>query len=354
MFSTVFLHSVPGVGRSPVSARDLWRLPPSLWRRGWYASGSRQRRLQRPVISVGNISVGGRGKTPVVQEIARRLIAAGERPSILSRGYARRSVEDGVVVVSDGCRILADVARSGDEPLLLARALNGAAVLVADERHLAGVLAERLFDRTVHVLDDGFQHMQLARDVDLVIVNARDLEDRPLPFGRLREPVEALRAATAIVIDEDGGAFPAGARARLDRAIGTQTPVFTLRRTCGAWQPLEADRPWPASPVPVLAVAAIAAPERFRRTLESSGWPIADMLTFRDHHWFSPRDLDCIAAHAVGAGAAAVVTTSKDAMRLLVHRPLPLPFAHVPITAAIEPSGAFDEWLAARLLEARA
>jgi tetraacyldisaccharide 4'-kinase len=328
--------------------------PPSLWRRSWYASSSRTRRLQHPVISVGNISVGGRGKTPVVQEIARRLIAMGERPSILSRGYARRRVEDGVVVVSDGCRILADVTRSGDEPMLLARALDGAAVLVAEQRHLAGMLAERRFGRTVHVLDDGFQHVQLARDIDLVIVNGRDLEDRLLPFGRLREPVEALRAATAIVIDEDGGAVSAGARARLDAAIGARTPIFSLRRTSAAWQPLESDRPWPQSPVPVLAVAAIAAPERFRRTLEASGWPIADMLTFRDHHWFIRRDLDRIAGHAARVGAVAVVTTSKDAMRLLVHRPLPLPFAHVPITAAIEPAGAFGEWLAASLAEARA
>jgi len=329
-------------------------MPPSLWRRGWYTSTSRQRRLKRPVISVGNISVGGRGKTPVVQEIARRLIAMGERPSILSRGYARRRVEDGVVVVSDGRRLLADVTRSGDEPMLLARALSGAAVLVAEERHLAGVLAERQFDRTVHLLDDGFQHVQLARDVDLVIVNAHDFEDRTVPFGRLREPVQALRAATAIVIDEDAGPLPAAARAQLDATIGTRTPVFTLRRMSAAWQPLEADRPWPPSPVPVLAVAAIAAPERFRRTLDASGWPVADMLTFRDHHWFTRRDLDRIASHAARVGAAAVVTTSKDAMRLLVRRPLPLPFAHVPITAAIEPSGAFDEWMAARLVEARA
>ena len=128
-----------------------------------------RRRLAQPVISVGNLSVGGSGKTPLSAEIARMLVDMGERPSILSRGYARQIVEDGVVVVSDGQEILADEAHSGDEPQLLAKRVPGAAVLVCSSRYLSGCLAEQRLGCTVHVLDDGFQHFDLMRDVDLLV-----------------------------------------------------------------------------------------------------------------------------------------------------------------------------------------
>ena len=115
-------------------------------RRAWHARHPQaSRRLRRPVVSVGNVAVGGRGKTPVVASLARLLLEAGERPSILSRGYARRRPEDGVTVVSDGCRVLADIDRAGDEPLMLARALPSVPVLVGADRYVGGVLAERRF-----------------------------------------------------------------------------------------------------------------------------------------------------------------------------------------------------------------
>src|SRR6188768_3623822 len=129
-----------------------------------------RRRLRRPVISVGNLAVGGRGKTPMVAAIARELLAMGERPAILTRGYARTRTEDGVVVVRDPDGIRADLARAGDEPLMLARCLPGASVLVCTDRYLAGRLAEHQFGASVHILDDGFQHLQLDRDIDIVMV----------------------------------------------------------------------------------------------------------------------------------------------------------------------------------------
>ena len=137
-------------------------------RRSWYARRPHaQHRLQSPVISVGNLVVGGSGKTPVVAAVARLLLERGHRPSILSRGYARRDERDGVVVVSDGDRMIASVEASGDEPQMLARALPGVPVLVCPDRYLAGRLAETHFASTVHLLDDGFQHLQLARGTDL-------------------------------------------------------------------------------------------------------------------------------------------------------------------------------------------
>jgi tetraacyldisaccharide 4'-kinase len=316
---------------------------PSLWRRQWYAAPGRQLRLVRPVISVGNLSVGGRGKTPTVAHLARILVEAGERPAILTRGYARARTEDGVVVVSDGVHLLADVDRSGDEPLMLAKTLPGSAVLVCDHRALAGALAERALGATIHLLDDGFQHLQLARDLDIVIVTAEDLDDRPVPFGRLREPVAALAHADAIVVD---GSTVAPA------AFGS-TPTFALRRALGALAPLEPDRSWPESRGRVVAVAGIARPERFFRALAEAGWTVAESVSFPDHHRYSARDLTGIAHIATRAGAP-VLTTAKDAMRLLAMRPLPVPMAFVPLDVTIEPAAAFRDWLFARLREARA
>src|SRR5687768_14277849 len=165
-----------------------------MWRRAWYARHPEaRRRLSSPVISVGNLAVGGSGKTPVVAMLARWLVSRGERPAILTRGYGRRHAADGVLVVSDRDRVIEPVARSGDEPQMLARALAGVPVLVSSNRYLAGRLAEGRFDCTVHLLDDGFQHFALERDVDLLLVSRDDLDDTVLPGGRLREPLEAAR-----------------------------------------------------------------------------------------------------------------------------------------------------------------
>ena len=147
-------------------------------------------------ISIGNLAMGGRGKTPMAIHLARLLLEAGERPAVLSRGYGRRYVEDGVVIVSDGAAIRADLDRSGDEPMLIALAVPGAAVLVSDERRLAAVLAERVLGTTVHVLDDGFQHRTMARDVDIVIITPGDLADRRVPFGGCGSRCGRWRAPT--------------------------------------------------------------------------------------------------------------------------------------------------------------
>ncbi len=152
-------------------------------RRSWYERHpSARRRLSRPVISVGNLVVGGSGKTPTVAAIALLLRDSGERPVILSRGYARRDRRSPILVVSDGIRILEPVACSGDEPQLLARSLYGVPVVIGADRYAAGMVAERELAATVLILDDGFQHFQLERDVDLLVVNSTDLEEQPLPL----------------------------------------------------------------------------------------------------------------------------------------------------------------------------
>jgi tetraacyldisaccharide 4'-kinase len=268
---------------------------------------------------------------------------------VLSRGYGRRRPEDGVVIVSDGVHRLADLDRSGDEPLMLARMLPGAAVLVCDVRAIAARLAERVLGASVHVLDDGFQHTSLAKDVEIVLVSPEDLVGRRLPFGRLRSPVSSLARADAVVVD---GAMDAG-RDVLSRVLRPGVPVFTLHRSLGPPASLEPDRPWPAGRGRVVAVAGIAHPERFAEALRAAGWEVADTVVFRDHHRYRPRDLARIASVAVAAGAAGVVTTEKDAVRLRPLCPLPVPFAAVPLQVAVDPPETFRDWLLTKLREAR-
>ena len=302
---------------------------------------------RRPVVSIGNLAMGGRGKTPVAALVARLLLAAGEKPAILSRGYRRHQPVDGVVIVSDGQHLVADFDRSGDEPLLMARLARGAAVLVHEQRAMAAAVAESVTGATVHVLDDGFQHRSLARDVDIVIVDPDDLSGRALPFGRLRSPVSALANAHAVIVDR----ATAEARAAVARAAGPDTRIFDLQRTLGEPTPLEPERGWPKGDRRVVAFAGIAGPHRFADALRESGWDVAELVGFADHHRYQRADLDRVAAAVAATGAVGAVTTEKDAVRLLRLRPLPVPIASIPLEVAVTPAQAFSDWLVARVRE---
>jgi tetraacyldisaccharide 4'-kinase len=315
-------------------------------------AAGRPRRLARPVISVGNLRVGGAGKTPAVAHIARVLLAMGERPAILSRGYARASVTDGVVIVSDGQRLSADLDRSGDEPLMLARAVDGARVLVSPDRYLAGRLAETHLGATVHVLDDGFQHLELARGTDLLIVGADDLADaRTLPSGRLREPLAAASAAHALLVPS-----ATDEQARTVAASLGVGMAFRLVRKTGEPRRLDAIGASAAvrTSAPVVAAAGIARPDRFFEDLRAAGWDVRKTVSFRDHHRYTRADAASLSEAARAAGARAIMTTEKDLVRLLPFRPLPLPVIWIPLTAEIEPAAAFEAWLAARIAAERA
>jgi tetraacyldisaccharide 4'-kinase len=326
----------------------------ALARRAWYARRPHvRRRLPMPVVSVGNLSVGGSGKTPAVASLAKLLLAAGERPVVLSRGYARRDPVDGVLVVSNGRLVFEPVERSGDEPQFLARTLPGVPVLVCPDRYLAGMLAHHRFGATVVLLDDGFQHLELERDVDLLLVRPEDVQDDLLPRGRLREPLTAAQAAHAIVVPG-----PAADAAVVTAALGTR-PVFTLEQEFAAPRLV---RPF-GDPVPegafgasrrLVAVAGIARPERFFKTVETLGWEVAQPMVFRDHHWFTRADVDTIHDSVQKLGAGGVITTEKDAVRLTsLALPHDIAWAYVPMRATIEPARDFRSWFTARLAEAR-
>jgi tetraacyldisaccharide 4'-kinase len=315
-------------------------------RRSWYARRPHARRvLDRPVISVGNLVVGGSGKTPVVAALTRLLLKAGERPAVLSRGYARRRLSEGALVVSDAGGIRATVEQSGDEPQMLARLLPGVPVVVSQDRYLAGAIAERSLGCTVHLLDDGFQHLQLAREIDVLLVRPDDLDDRVLPAGRLREPLDVARYADALLI--------AGSTEETEvvsAALGV-LPAFRLEFRHGAarWlRPESLAGPGPSGGR-VVAVAGIARPQRFFDAVRELGFEVAREMPFPDHHWFTDADLVRITQAVADENADGVMTTEKDAVRLGPDRNLVPVWAVLPLEVAIEPADAFERWLLNRL-----
>jgi tetraacyldisaccharide 4'-kinase len=300
------------------------------------------------VISIGNLSVGGTGKTPVVAEVARWLVAQGERPAILSRGYKRREPVPGVVVVSDGHAVKATLARAGDEPLMLARAVPQAIVCVAEERYLAGTLAERALDATVHVLDDGFQHVRLARDLDVLVTSLGEIpQGRVLPRGRLREPADAAARAHVLVVMDANAAAAAAEAWTLGiseacggrRAVGEPSRLGALsaagRGTREGQTGLSEAGLLPGARV--LLVAGIANPERFLDDVRGAGWNVVGEQWFGDHHAFTTGDLARIAARVSATGADVVFTTDKDAVRFEALGAAPFPLYRVPLTVAFDP-----------------
>jgi tetraacyldisaccharide 4'-kinase len=242
------------------------------------------------VISVGNLSVGGSGKTPVVAYLAERLRDAGFPVAILSRGYGG-SFGGACLVVSDGasCAVTADVA--GDEPVMLARALPGVVVAVGARRDAAGRAVEARFGRRVHILDDGFQHLRLHRDLDVLCLDPADASDRPLPAGRLREFASAARRADVrLTMGRDAARRPLG--------------YFALDGSSNA------------APARAFLVSGIARPERFREDVAASGADVAGHAVFADHHSFTASEWGDVVARAQASRADAIVTTAKDAARL--------------------------------------
>ena len=335
------------------------------WRRQWYERPGARRRLSRPVVSVGALAAGGSGKTPVAALVARLLRDAGERPAVLSRGYGRRVRTRGVVVVRDPEGVRAGVDTAGDEPRMLAERLDGVSVLVSRDRYRAGRLAETRLGATVHVLDDGFQHLPLARDLDLVLVRAEDLDQPTFPAGRLRERPAAARLADALVVDA-ADVDAAGAVAdrlgastwfRLRRLLGAPRPVVSSVGSAAAAGLGASETSGPAVTAggiahtagPVLAVAGIAAPQRFRDALAGAGFEVAGLLAFADHHPFTPADVRRIAARAAAHGAGLVLTTEKDAVRLAPLAPFDFAVAAAPLRVAVEPADRFHAWLLERV-----
>ena len=288
----------------------------------------RTERLPCRVVCVGNLTVGGTGKTPTVIALGAALSTSGSRVCVLLRGYRREG--KGVRVVSDGGKVLLGWREAGDESILLARSLPGVPVIVGGDRVAAGRLAVERFRAEVILLDDGFQHRRLHRDVDLVLLDAMDPfgGEWLLPRGRLREPISAAGRAQAMLVTR---ADQSGDLTGLRRRIGTIAPRLPL-----GWAVFRPDRLVELSSRQgrrveelrerrVLAVSAIGNPQAFERTLMGAGACVAGNLAFPDHHAFTQEDGARMIREARAASAEWIVTTEKDAVRLDADRPAGLP-----------------------------
>lgn len=295
-----------------------------------------------PVISVGNLCNGGTNKTPLVAMIARGLADAGIRAGIVSRGYSGESREPIAVDLSLGSP--RDIY--GDEPMMLARWLPDVDVVVARER-LAGVamLADR--GAQVAVADDAFQHRRMARDVDIVLIDAACPfgNGHIFPAGTMREGVEALARAHIVVITKVEQASP-DAVGRIREIVAERVPhdrIFTARMGQGAWLGASGDplapEDEPSDSLPLFAFSAIGSPDSFVTMLESSGRTVAGSAAWRDHHRFVPQDIAALEAHAIEVGARAFVCTEKDLQNLPAGAELSLPL-YVP-RIDIDVDGAF-------------
>ena len=268
-------------------------------------------------ISVGNITVGGTGKTPLVAHVAIKMAAEGEKVCILTRGYGRED-ENKRVLVSDGESVLVDAATGGDEPVELATKLLGKAIVIADaDRVGAAEWARRKFGITAFVLDDGFQHRKVKRDVDIVCIDATDPfgGDKMLPAGRLREPVQNLARADVVVITRVEQATDIS---DLRSQISDRAPdavVIECRTHLLGLEPL-GDKQQPSNAKILFAFCALGNPDNFFGLLRQSGVNVTDVRRFRDHHQYTKADIDELEGAAREAGANALVTTAKDAVKL--------------------------------------
>jgi len=292
-----------------------------LW---WYrVGGGRVRSLGRPVVSVGNLSVGGTGKTPIVIALGEALLSRGVGVAVLSRGYGG-ALERAGGLVSDGSgRPLADWTQAGDEPALIARRLPRATVIVGRDRAAIWARVAPALGPGVCLLDDGFQHLAIARDENLLLLDATEpyADAALLPKGRLREPLSALARASAVVVTRVDQAAPGAVDAikTLVRRVRSDLPLLYARFALTGLVEVGSGRAAPLDRlkgVRVLAAAGIGRFESFVASLERAGASVADAVPFRDHHPYRRADLDRILERAHDARAELVVTTEKDAIKL--------------------------------------
>lgn len=278
----------------------------------------KQTKLPCSVISVGNITVGGTGKTPMVITLANMLRSKGYRPAVLSRGYGGDR-KTPLTVVSDGEQIITGYAQAGDEPVLIARSTPGVAVLTGPDRTQTGNYAIKELGADILILDDAFQHRHIFRDVDIVLLN----REKPLgnghllPRGPLRESPKALNRAHILIWKDTvlNGRFPR----YQEQGIGVYLPVLSAYPRAKALVQANTGEVLPVENLrekKVCGFAGIAFPEAFRQTIESIGGVVVSFLPFPDHHRYTESDLSRIERVSADSSAEIVLTTEKDAIRL--------------------------------------
>ncbi len=340
------------------AASVLYGTGTSLRARAFRTGALKARRLPCRVISVGNITAGGTGKTPMTVYLARLLKNKGFSPAVVSRGYGGTASKSGGVV-SDGARVFMDAAAAGDEPSMIAGLLRDIPVIVGRDRFRAGTLAVKRFHSDVIILDDGFQHMKLERDVNLVLLD----HDRPfgngrlLPRGPLREPLSALDRADAFVLTRSG---PNAIAPELIAAMAGARPAFRSRHLgvfrrlvppgAGLGEDGETPHPSALNGRAVFAFSGIAGNDGFIQTLKDFDCKVAGASGFPDHHAYDRADLARIISGARRTGADWLATTEKDAARVAGMGPLPLDLAVIGVETSMgDDEGRFLDFLKARL-----
>lgn len=279
----------------------------------------REVKLPCPVISVGNITVGGTGKTPCVIWLARMLREQGFKPAVLSRGYGSKNSSP-VNIVSDGNNILASSASAGDEPYLMARSLQGIPIITGPQRILTGKTAINNFGADVLVCDDAFQHRQIFRDINLALLDSEKPagNGQMLPRGSLREPVTALSRASAFIMTRTNEAVKTN-MAVANLAAAGNIPVFESSHRPLAAIKGDYSRQLSLADLQgkkVCAFAGIAQPDSFKKTLLAIGVQIISWDIFPDHHRYRLQELKNIRTNMSKNGADLIITTEKDGMRL--------------------------------------
>ena len=314
------------------------------YKRGWF----KIRRLARPVVSVGNLTVGGTGKTPLVACVANILLRRGWKPSILTRGYGRSSKAE-MIVVAPGAGRRADAQEIGDEPALLARMLPEVPLVICADRFRGGQAAEERFQVDAHILDDGFQHLALARDVDLLALDAtQTISDwHLLPAGRQREPLSALRRAQIVVLTRTDSADPQPLE-ELVLKVHPAAKVFRSRTELLGWTDALSGEAISIEEIRAQKVAAfcgIGNPRAFFADLRRWGFNLVAEDAFPDHHVYTGEEIQRLVASARKNGAAALLTTQKDAVKFSRDWTPQLPILACEIEAQILDAGDFERTL---------
>lgn len=271
----------------------------------------RSRRLPRPVVAVGNLTVGGTGKTPMVAHLSRWFLARGKRVTVLSRGYGG-SLEGETRIVADGGNIFLSPCEAGDEPCLLASSVPGLAVVIGADRYRAGMLAMERLKPDIFILDDGFQHLRLRRDLNLLLLDCDKPfgNGRTLPAGMLREPPSAVERADLVIYTRCGGKAPGELSDKPWCAVSHRITGVTPVGGGDALSPGE------LANLRILAFAGIADPSSFFQSLGDAGISPAATLAFPDHCGYGEPEIAAICRQREACRCDCLITTGKDAVKL--------------------------------------
>lgn len=293
------------------------------WRNFFYNIGFFvSRKLPCKVVSIGNLSVGGTGKTPFVLFLAKTLKAKGLSVAVLSRGYKRKST--GTLVVSDGSVLKSDLQNSGDEPFMLAKKIEEIPVIVDENRYRGGQFIYNEFNPDVIIMDDAFQHRRVFRDLDIVLINSNHRRPKLLPYGLLREPLRNVKRADAVIFTKANLTPPDESLIRSVSQKCSNTfrsellPVKDLIGLDGSKKQLNEING------PVVAVSGVGDPDSFEVILEEAGLDYVHHFRHDDHADYSDTDLEAIREVFLSAEAQAIITTEKDLAKLAGLEDLPI------------------------------